>query len=450
MRETAKDRDVFSVRTAAQLGEAARQENAIVEVVGIVGGLPTTTLAPGVELRGGKLLFEAGGLRLTRDNVLQDVTVDTAEDEVAIGNDPSQYSLGTMRLTRVRTLGQVLLTAEGNVTEGHVDVDALHVIAADLRGRTERPAGFGAEAMQGAFTLWNRQADPAVVLTGVLRDVSAGSAASPVRGSGVFVAGCGTAGGTVDLRLLSTGVIHTDGGIPPGTPDLISGGVFVVSGAVVEQVVNVGPVTTYGQNDMVLDNWGAVRTWVAEQAVTSHGPSGIGVVNFGAIERLDVRGALVTHGTGARAFNLYDGTLAHATFASIRTTGDGAVAVQVARELPKLEVTGDLTTSGGKGLSLVKGVQTRLRATAVSIQRGGHIRRLFVGGRLATTGDAVVTLEVAGRLDELEIVGGIGASGANADAVHITGEAPELGAVQISSEHGRAVVREAPDAGRCE
>jgi hypothetical protein len=32
--------------------------------------------------------------------------------------------------------------------------------------------------------------------------------------------------------------------------------VFVISGAVAEQVVNAGPVATYGPNDMVLDNWG--------------------------------------------------------------------------------------------------------------------------------------------------------------------------------------------------
>ncbi len=31
-------------------------------------------------------------------------------------------------------------------------------------------------------------------------------------------------------------------------------------------MVNAGPVTTYGQNDMVLDNWGRVERWTAEQA----------------------------------------------------------------------------------------------------------------------------------------------------------------------------------------
>ena len=62
--------------------------------------------------------------------------------------------------------------------------------------------------------------------------------------------------GTVHVSTLRTGEIHTDGGVPAGTPDPISGGVFVISGAVVDQVASTGPVTTYGQNDMVLDNWG--------------------------------------------------------------------------------------------------------------------------------------------------------------------------------------------------
>ena len=48
-------------------------------------------------------------------------------------------------------------------------------------------------------------------------------------------------------------------------PIVITGGVFVVYGAHVKKVVNRGPVTTYGVNDMVLDNWGIVNEWVARR-----------------------------------------------------------------------------------------------------------------------------------------------------------------------------------------
>jgi hypothetical protein len=63
-------------------------------------------------------------------------------------------------------------------------------------------------------------------------------------------------GGKVRAARLTTGEIHADGGIPPNTPDLISGAVFVVYSGEVSEVLNEGPVTAYGPNDMVLDNWG--------------------------------------------------------------------------------------------------------------------------------------------------------------------------------------------------
>lgn len=196
-----------------------------------------------------------------------------------------------------------------------------------------RPHGFGVEALQGGFTLWNRQADTAVKLTAELLDIAVGSEEKPVRGSGIFVGGHGdregTAdGGTIDVTTLRTGEVHTDGGIVPGTPDLISGGVFVITGANVEKVDSVGRVTTYGQNDMMLDNWGNVGTWTASEQVASHGPSGIGFVNFGDIDVLDVQAPILTTGKGARGFNLYDGSLNKARFASIATTGDGSIGVQ--------------------------------------------------------------------------------------------------------------------------
>ena len=49
-------------------------------------GMPMITLKPGVTLRNGTLTFGAKGVRLTRDNTLDGVTVVTAEDEVAILN----------------------------------------------------------------------------------------------------------------------------------------------------------------------------------------------------------------------------------------------------------------------------------------------------------------------------------------------------------------------------
>ena len=298
-----------------------------IDVDGSLTGMPMITLRAGVTLRGGTLRFGAKGVRLTSDNALEDVTVIVPDWEVAIGNDTAIGDFGRLTLRNVRARGQVLLLADGAVRRGHVEVDGLAVASADLRGRSHRPHGFGVDAMQGGFTLWNRQPDPEVRITASLKGISAGTAESPIRGSGVFVAGQGDRagaahGGLVDVDVLRTGPVVTDGGIGPGTPDLISGGVFVVSGARVAAVINDGPVTTMGANDMVLDNWGEVGAWTARAPVTSHGPSGIGFVNFGTLDRLDVQAPVQTFGVGARGFNVYDGSLHSARFDSITTHAD--------------------------------------------------------------------------------------------------------------------------------
>jgi hypothetical protein len=434
------------VESAEELSQALQAGAMDIEVRGTVSGMPMLTLGPGVRLHGGTLKFGAKGIRLTAGNTLDGVAVLTADDEVAILNDTSVSDFGTLTLRNVRTTGQVLLVARDAVRSGHVQVEGLTIDRADVRGRSQRPHGFGVEALQGAFTLWNQQADRDVVITAELLDISAGSPEAPVRGSGVFVGGHGdwngkADGGTLRVSTLRTGPVVTDGRIPAGTPDLISGGVFVISGAVVENVVNAGPVTTNGQNDMVLDNWGEVRAWTAKAPITSNGPSGIGFVNFGMIDRLDVQAPVQTFGTGARGFNVYDGSLRHASFASIATHGNGSVGVQVSKPLPILEISGDLTTDGGEGMSLVKGVQVTLKAIALSVKPGGKVGTVEIGGCVRTTGDNVVSLEVEDAVERIDIAGGIIAEGKGSDGVHVRGEVPGLSGVNVRAAHGQAVVR---------
>jgi len=440
-----------TVATPAELLDALATADDI-EVDGSLTGMPMITLPPGVTLRGGTLRFGAKGVWLTSDNVLEDVTVIVPDWEVAIGNDTAVGDLGRLILRNVRTRGQVLLLADGAVRRGHVEVDGLAVASADLRGRPERPHGFGVDAMQGGFTLWNRQPDPAVRITASLKGISAGTAESAIRGSGVFVAGHGdwagaADGGLVDVDVLRTGPVVTDGGIGPGTPDLISGGVFVMSGARVAAVINDGPVTTMGANDMVLDNWGEVGAWTARAPVTSHGPSGIGFVNFGTLDRLDVQASVTTHGAGARGFNVYDGNLDSARFHSITTHADGAVGIQVSKDLPVLDIVDSVTTNGGRGPSLVRGQQVQLSAIAVSVQPTGRIGRLTVGGSISTSGDDVVTLDVGGAIGGLKVRQGITASGVGSDAVRLSGDVAGLDEVPVTAVHGRRIVTRIPEEG---
>jgi hypothetical protein len=245
------------------------------------------------------------------------------------------------------------------------------------------------------------------VVTATIRRLSAGSERNQVHGSGVLVAG------RLEVDLLETGAIHTDGGIPEGTADTISGGVFVASDAHVETVRNLGPVTTLGTNDMLLDNWGRVDRWTAEAPLTSFGRSGVGFVNFGTVDELRVLAPIETHGVGARGFNVYHledhpgASVGTAEFESITTHGDAAIGIQIAQPIGRLTIHKGIRTYGQTGESLVKGVLTKLSAHALSVQPGGVIAELEVGGALTSTGEGVVPLHVLGEIKSLRIAGGL-------------------------------------------
>jgi hypothetical protein len=262
----------------------------------------------------------------------------------------------------------------------------------------------------GGLTVYNSSKNRASRWTMEASNLSGGSKDRPLRGSGVFVFGgwfipvdadMSTApaptaeGGTIELKLLTTGEIHADGGIPKGIGNLITGGVFVGSGVHAGSVVNERATTTYGPNDMVLDNWGKVDSWTAKSAVTSYGSSGIGFVNFGDIAALTVDAPIETHGLGARGFNLYDGSLQEASFRDIVTHGDGAIGVQLSKPFGKITVDGDIRTEGGAGDSLVRGKVVHLEAHALSLKPGAQGQSIRVTGRAVAGNEAISDFDFA-------------------------------------------------------
>lgn len=243
--------------------------------------------------------------------------------------------------------------------------------------------------------------------------MAAGSEQTPVRGSGVFVGGRGTDdgkafGGTLRVTELTTGEIHTDGGIAPG-------------------------------HTRSHQRWS-----LRHQPITSCGPSGLGFVNFSDIGTLEERAPTQTFGKGARGFNLYDGSLGEAIFESIETHGDGSIGVQLSRPLPKLTIVKDLSTEGGEGLSLVKGVQMTLKAIALSIKPGGALDELHVGGSISTSGDDVVSVELADRVGSWDVRGGILAEGNGSDGVHYTGDGAAPTGVTVTAEQGNNMIEVPP------
>lgn len=391
-------------------------------VTGTLSGLQTIRLPPGFNLRGrdaATLRFLSGhdGVQLTSDNLVEGVEIATDVEHCAVFNDTSVATLGHLRLRDLRVFGNVRLLAKGAVRAGHVEIDGLDIVAADARGWNERPSGFGVEVVPGVFTLWNQQADASVQITAVILRTAIGRIGAPVRGTGVFVAGFGAAGGAVAVSALETGEIYSDGGITPGTADLIAAGVFTSSGAVIERVHNRGSVTTYGVNDMALDNWGSVDRWVAEGKITSLGQSAIGFVNFGDIDRLQVTAPIETHGEGARGFNVYAGTIRVAEFDRVVTRGDGAVGIQISQPVDHIQVRNGVETYGAIGASLVKGVIKQLPATALSIKPGGRVGKIEIAGGLRSHGVGVAAIEVHGEIERLVISDGLSAAGGGFDAV---------------------------------
>ncbi|MFI1016836.1 hypothetical protein [Streptomyces sp. NPDC020965] len=405
--------DRLTVSTVPGLIDALSGAGGAADILieGRLRGVPPLTLPGGVALHGAgpgaALVFDQGGdgLRLTRDNRVGGLRLETAPAARAIHNDTAVDTLGTLELREVSTVGRVELLARERVRAGHVRVDGLDIEAADARECLPRPRGYNVEVIQGAFTLYNQQTDPAALITCELTGLTAGRDGAPVRGGGVFVSGT-DGGGRVTGERLHTGPVFSDGGIPAGTPGQISGGVFVVY-ASVREVVNHGPVTTYGVNDMVLDLWGEVGSWTAHAPITSYGPSGIGFVLFGTLRRLAVHAPIETFGLGARAFNVYDGTVETAEFDRIVTHADAAVGIQISKPVGTITVRRGIETHGASGESLVKGELMTLAATALSLKPGARARLVRVDGGITTHGPGTPAVEVLGSVGELDINGPI-------------------------------------------
>jgi len=413
-----------SVSTVTELVAATKDADVRrIIIQGHLTSAPSIRLSPGQSLQGegdrSGITFADGtdGLQVSSDNRIQNVRLLASSNKRAIFNDTGVDHLGRIELRAVTTTGRVQILARDKVRGGHVEVNGLDIMAADARGESERPHGYGVFVIQGAFTLWNMQAQDGVVVSADLAGLSVGRNGAPVLGSGVFVSGAGDKGGRLIVRRLETDAVYSDGKIVPGTPDQITGGVFTVYGAHVDVVRNRGPVVTYGVNDMVLDNWGVVDRWIAEEKITSYGPSGIGFVNFGIVNELRVNAPIETFGVGARGFNVYTGTVNLAEFDRVTTHADGAVGIQISRPVGRIVVRRGIETFGGTGQSLVKGVVMTLSAVGLSVKPGGSAREIEITGGIRTHGPGVSPIEQHGAIESFRIAGGCIAAGGGFDKI---------------------------------
>ncbi|HET9180057.1 MAG TPA: hypothetical protein VFQ24_17010 [Terriglobia bacterium] len=392
---------MLHVNDAASLENAIKQRVSSIEVEGRIADLSSLKLPSGANLRGAgpgaELHFKSGqpGLMLSSNHRISSLRLVTDEAQIAIGLSDDTDDLGTIEISDLDTVGRFHLEAS-QARKGHLKLNNIHVERADAAMAAHRPSGFGVEVLLGGIAVYNFSKDRASRWTFEARNLSGGSQEHPLRGSGVFIFGGWfipdeaelskvpaptQEGGAIEVTLLTTGEVHAKGGIPKGTANLITGGVFIGSGVHARRVINEGATTTYGPNDMVLDNWGKVESWLAQAKVASYGDSGIGFVNFGDIDNLTVKAPIETHGLGARGFNLYDGTLKEAHFQRITTYGDGAIAVQLSKPFGTITVQEELRTKGGEGDSLVRGRLVYLKAHALSLKQGAKGDEIKVNGQ---------------------------------------------------------------------
>ncbi|MDD7401311.1 MAG: hypothetical protein SPK23_05290 [Eubacteriales bacterium] len=401
------------------LKNALESDNFIIELENSVSVPSGFTLKRGKKLLGnGEDIFlsiiNGDGIALKGNNEIKDISIQVSPVNRAIYLDSEEEDLGNVVFSNLTVTGAVQLITRGNSKKLDVLIDSLDIFSADVRKYSERPMKYGVNVYQGALTIYNFTPDNDSLINVVANDVQVGRKNAPVIGSGVFISGFGDEGGKVNIEKLTTKDVYSNGMIPQGQPNLITGGIFIVYGAHAKEVVSKGKVVTYGNNDMVLDVWGSVDKWITEEEIESFGQSGIGFVNFGYVKEFKAEKGIHTHGAGARGFNQYDGTIEDAYFEYIRTDGNGSIGMQFSKPVGSITIKKDVTTKGSIGKTLVKGVIMDLKADAISVLSGGSIERLNVEGNLNIKGDGVVAYHVnEGKVKEFILNGEIISEGKN-------------------------------------
>jgi hypothetical protein len=127
------------IATAEQLVALTKEPRARHLVVcGNIANVPSIRLAPGQTLTGNgdsaSISFVKGvdGLQLSSNNEVRNLRLETSAGRRAIFSDTTVVRLGTIRLIRITTVGQVQLLARDTVRSGHVEVDRLDITSATL------------------------------------------------------------------------------------------------------------------------------------------------------------------------------------------------------------------------------------------------------------------------------------------------------------------------------
>lgn len=415
----------MKVKNYMELEDAIKSNSETIELINSI------SVPNGISLKEGQRLISneeniflsfinGDGIALSGNNEISNISIQTTPNKRAIYIDSSLEDLREINLNNLTVTGVVQLLTRGKNKKLAVNIKNLDIVAADARSYSERPMKYGVIVYQGALTIYNFNPDEESEIKVYVENVSVGREKAPVIGSGIFISGFSDEKGPVTVEKLTTGDVYSNGMIPTGQPNLITGGIFIVYGAFAKEIVSNGLVKTYGTNDMVLDVWGSVDNWTTKNKIISYGPSGIGFVNFGNVKNFKAEENIETYGLGARGFNQYDGTIENAYFKGIKTVGDGSIGMQFSKQVEKITIGEAITTYGSSGQTLVKGEIKVLKADAISVLEGGSIDELEILGDLTVNGEDVVGYHINGGLvKNIKLVGQINASANKSKAVVI-------------------------------
>lgn len=347
------------------------------------------------------------GLGLSVNNKISDLHILCDVDKRAIYSASSAEDLGYCDFENLEITGQFSFITRTPTLHSEITMRNVHIKACDARPYLEQPQKYGVNVLQGALTIYNFNQDESSELKVHIEGLKIGSRNAPVIGSGIFIAGFGDQGGTTQVSKLHTYAVYSTGNIPVGVSDFITGAVFILNGTHAKEVIHDGEIITYGVNDMVLDAWGKVDSWISNRPIISYGPSGIGFVNFGQVGQFIVNDILETYGLGARGYNQYDGTVDDIRFKSITTYGDGSIGIQISKPIGTLHVQESVTTYGGTGNSLVKGHNVVLDAIALSVKEGGKAHEITIDGQLITHSKGIepLSIETKAEVNQLSVNG---------------------------------------------
>lgn len=415
----------MKVKNFEGLKEAIRKNESTIELENSISVPESLHLNKGQKILATKddifLSFINGdGIAIAGDNEVSNLAIQTAPNRRAIFIDSSEDDLGEINLNNLIVTGVVQLLTRTNNSRASIKIDNLDIIFADARAFAEKPLKYGVSIYEGALTVYNFNPKEGSLITLDAQNIKIGRKKAPVIGSGILISGFNDEVGKVEINKLSTSDIYSNGMIPTGQPNLITGGIFISYGAHANEIISEGSVTTYGTNDMVLDVWGTVDKWEVEGKITSFGPSAIGFVNFGTVKNFVAKESIKTFGLGARGFNQYDGTIEDAFFEEIITEGDGSIGMQFSRPVGKIKIGKNISTKGSTGKTLVKGEIKELAADGISVLKDAVIDELVIGGDIVTHGDEVVSYHIDnGEVKSLKINGEILTKGNNSQKVVI-------------------------------